>query len=288
MSTAVSRNPRVIAMPSSAEATGAIVWWILSGSVLLEALRRVWLQAGFDPADLPGAPTPKAALRRALKGLENKQRFARPCGDGWALVTQWEGTPDEAGHKAPEFAPLLEAWVNAAGIVEVKGGPEELGNKIKADYALEASQLSTEEVSNWLVKRAEVLSAVGLRDRGGLYFVPAGSLARWHAEAVVLRQASGHTLCEVPAMASDEAVAAILDAVQREAEAEALAMEEQLTGGSLGARALATRINRTEAVEKKVSLYEGLLGSKLDALRARLSSLRANLAAAMLSGGEEG
>lgn len=283
----VSRNARVIALPSATEASGAIVWWILSGSVRLEALRKAWLAAGFDEKELPPPPTEKAALRRALKGLENKTRFARPAGEGWALVAQWDGQADPDGRKPPEFAPILETWVGAAGVAEVKGGPAELAAKIKADYALEVSQLSTEEVSNWLVARAAKQNAVGLRDRGGLYFVPALTLKRWHAEAIVLRQASGHTLCEVPAMASEEAVAAILDAVQREAEAEALAMEEQLTGGGLGSRALTTRISKTEAVERKVALYEDLLGQKLDTLRARLSSLRSNLAAALLSGDAE-
>jgi len=282
---AAANRSSVIAIAGPVDTAGAVIWWHLSGTITGESLLHAWTAAGFDPELLPPPPSPKSALRRALRGLETKTRFARPLDDGrWALVAQGADAADKA-----TFDVLLEVGLDDEERVDIspvsgKTQPE-LTAALEANYALHRAELSTEDVSNWLVRRAALLKAVPLRESGGLYFVPAPNLPRWHAEAQALRTCSGHTLCEIPAMRSEEAVSAILDAVQREAESEAMAMEEELSGG-LGNRAITTRISRTEAVEAKVSLYEGLLGSSLETLRSRLSLLRANLSAALLSGDE--
>jgi len=271
----------VVALTAPVEAAGAVIWWHLSGCVSLHSLSQAWKDRGWSPDDLPEVPSPKTALRRALRAQESKTRFVRQVEGGWALVEQRQ-VPDSSD---PAFVILLLAGLGEDDRPAFARGDEtgpELEAAVGAAFDLARIELEPADVSSWMVWYGLKLSAVPLRDTGGLYFIPAQTLAQWHELATVVREVSRHTLCEIPAMRSDEAVSAILDAVQREAQAEAEAMEAELAKG-IGERAINTRLERTEAVEKKISLYEDLLGSKLETLRSRLSVLRSNLSLALLS-----
>ena len=100
--------------------------------------------------------------------------------------------------------------------------------------------------------------------------------------AKVIRENTPHDVGMIPAMKSDEAVRTILASLEAEAESEADKLFDAVAGGDLGAKALQTRGDRCDALMRKVSEYEKLLGVSATALNERLTELRGSLAAATM------
>jgi hypothetical protein len=122
-----------------------------------------------------------------------------------------------------------------------------------------------------------------LRETGGFYFVPRDKAGLWRVFTGVVHAVSRHRVYEIPAMRSDEAVAAILAALESEAAAEAKALEDELCKGEVTARTCTSRLAKCRDLAAKVASYEQLLGANLDVLRERLGHLDAGLAEAALS-----
>lgn len=281
-------RPNIIAVPD-ADTAGAIMWWRLSGDTDGTRLASNWASAGLPSELLPKPPTPTTALNRAVNEQREARRLARPLEGrhGWALVDE-----DARGENL-DYHVLLKVAVNALGRLEFFDMPkdpthalwsERVKTEIESAYNRHLDTLSHSDISSWIVSLAGDCNAVVLRDTGGIYFVPRPSMERWQGMVDVIRASSSHTIFEVPALRSDEAVAAIIDAIAREAQSEAEAMETEMADeGNLGSRALRGRVARVENVRAKVEAYERLLGRKLENLHLRLDALKANLAAAALA-----
>jgi len=282
----------VIAVDAHVPTAGAIVWWRLSGTVDYAALEAAWQAAGLDEKDLPSACTAATALRRAAHDLKEKRRLVRPLGrgNGFAIVRE-KVTNAQAELDYEVLCKVTLDGVERLKVEAVNGTDEvveRIEKEIRASYDQHLSALESEDFSSWLVRLMPKLDAVGLRDSGGVYFVPHSSVERLGDVAKVLREVSGHIVNRVPAMRSDDAVDAILDAIAQEAEQEAARMEADIEAAKLGSRGFENRIANCDAVESKVTRYEALLGRQLDALRERLVALRANLTVAMVKADSEG
>lgn len=268
---------QVIAVPDVKEA-GAIVMWWLSGTINAERLRAEWATAGLDVALVPDNPGVEAALRRAVGEQKEKRRLVRSLArmSGWAIV-------DEHASES-EVAYRQECTIKADAVgrvvVEPQGHP--LTQEIMAAFAGHLENLKTTDVSGWLSSLVRHLGAVALRDGGGVYFIPRDKLDAWRKMVGVVRSVSSHGIYEVPALLASEAVALVLRSIEYEAQAEAEAMEQKLDK-ELGARALETQVVRCSDVEKKVSGYEALLGTSMEVLKQRLSTLRSRLSEAALA-----
>lgn len=276
----MAKTVNVVAITEAMQEAGAIVWWRLSGDVPADTLRAAMVEAGFGEEQAPDNPTVPTALRRTLMELRNRDRLVIPRnnGKGWAVVAvKDEGDDDLA------FDQELNVQVDAVGRLQMLPADHPLQGQIKNAFDANLEHLAPEDISTWLVGMAYEAQAVPLRDGGGIYFVPKTKLADWRKLVGVLRSISQHAVYEIPALRSDEAVSAILAAIEREAETEALAMEEALADDNLGPRALHGRASRCDAVEQKVAAYEELLGTKLDSLRGRLDKLRAKIAHAAMA-----
>jgi hypothetical protein len=66
----------------------------------------------------------------------------------------------------------------------------------------------------------------------------------------------------------------VLDALVRDVNEEADDYSEAVTGGKVGARGLRARVNDCDALLARIAQYEGLLGSALDGIRARVQSVQ--------------
>lgn len=135
----------------------------------------------------------------------------------------------------------------------------------------------------WLADR---LHAVALRDRGGMYFLLRESVAEWRKMVEVVEAVSGHRVYNIPALRSEDAAKAVLDAVEAEA-LEAIERTREELKGELSDRALKTRQERCQQIATKVESYEEALGGKLEALRPLLDELHASIVAAALAVGAE-
>jgi hypothetical protein len=275
---------QIIAVPNEAlESAGAIAFWRLSGEVLADKLAGAWAIAGLDGRMLPGLPSPEAALARAVGAQKAKRRLVRPLKrGGWAIVDESVDGADNL-----DWNEALRVSLDPVGRVVTKiqnsNGYHATAQEIRAAYDHALTVLSQSTISGWLVELAKHLDGVPLRDTGGVYFLPPGkSCQSWQAATTALRACSDHRLLSIPAMRSDDAVEAVLVAVQAEAEASAAELEEELTGG-LGEGALRTRAQRCKAIREKVRRYEALLGESMEQIATRLEQLDANIAAAALA-----
>lgn len=284
----------VVAVTDADKATaGCIVWWRLSGTIDAEVLRTEWLAKGLDHNELPDNPGPVTALRRACRTQCKDRVLVRPLGrgEGFAIVNEAVKREDKDTPLDHEIIALVT--VNDVGRIDVRSprkAPTEaeakaidrIRTEIRHSYDHHLETLSSKDISVWLVNLMPRLDAVSLRDKGGVYFIPSHNVPRIEAAVSALRAVSEHRVHRVPAMRSEDAVDAILDAVDAEASSEAEGMEKELAAASLGKRGFETRIERCDDTERKVARYEELLGRKLDTLRDRLVALRANLTVAMV------
>lgn len=258
------------------DTAGAVIWWRLGGDTNLAALTASLATAG-DPAKPPKAPSPAAALRRAVSEQAHKHLLARQVDGGWALVSE-QVQGDALSYKTEAIAKL-----DANGECEVTAAAL-LRTDVIRDFQTYLGTLISYDVSSWLIRVAESLNAVSLRDTGGIYFLPAPAVAAWRKVAGALKAVTpGASLFEVPALKSDEAVAAILDAVAREAEAEADKIAAEVAADETGARALATRKARLDAVLGKLTSYEDLLGANLETIKKRVHDVEASVSLAILA-----
>ncbi len=143
----------------------------------------------------------------------------------------------------------------------------------------------THDVSSWLLDIAYGQGAVSLRESGGVYFIPKSGVDYWSKIANAVEAGGAGSVFRIPAVRTAEAVAAITDAVTAEAEAAALALEEELTktgDDALGKRAIATRTKTVQELLAKLNSYEELLGQQL-AVRERVSTLQSTLSAVALT-----
>lgn len=273
----------ILALDEHTAATGALVYWRLEGELDPQELGVLWKRAGLDPAWLPQTPAPSTALARALRERMSRRRMLRPLDGraGHALVQEAAEGDDLS------YSVGLKVKLDAAGRPVFEPADHPLAEDIRHDYNKHLETCSAEDIGLWLCNTTRRVDALGLRDRGGFYYIPPHQVGTWDAIVSCLKGVSEHRVFKIPALTSGEAVEAILDAIATEAGAEAAKMEAELLADELGGRALTGRVSRCEAVEEKVSRYEALLGTKMDAIRARLTSLRGNLAAAALMAQDE-
>lgn len=272
-------SPGVIALTEDVPTAGAIVWWRLSGAVLIDELEDAWDEAGLEVASLPQPPIGIAALRRAVLEQQTARRLVRRLGDGsgYAVVNE------KADGKELDYSVSVRFTLDAIGQLEHEGtAPQELIDTVRASYRAHQAELSPSDVGTFLVKQVEACDGVRLRDTGGIYFVPNGAMAAWQALSTAMKAASAHQLFEVPALRSEDAVEAVLDAITQEAQQEAATIAQEMQEQDLGARALDNRAERAKAMRTKVQRYEGLLGRSLETLTERLEDLGAQLTVAAL------
>lgn len=257
---------------------GGLTYWSLSGDVSPQALAAVWGTHNLPEEKLPEPPSATVAFSRAVKEQQGKRRLVRRTSRGYAIVN--ERLVDKDEDQPLEYQVELEVWLNAAGQVEADYHCE-VATQIRTAYEHHLENCSAEDIGSWLCRLVRGADGVSLRDSGGFYFVPPDRLEAWRSVMSALSAVSAHHVYIIPAMRSEDAVAAILAAVQAEATAEADIVEADLAG-ELGVRALNTRDGRLADVEAKVGRYEALLGVTLEALREKLGALRAGVSAALL------
>jgi len=281
-----TQNPGLVTiegMPSGA--CGAITWWALSGHLLLEDLADGYTAEGLSPKHLPGLPTPANALHRAALQVQDKRTLVRPLDRSgmWEVLTE-SIVKNEYGTPSclHSFECRVELRPDGTGLVT----PEDhiYAAKILGSYRVYRQALIAHDISVWLTGEVHRLQGVPLRDRGGLYFLPADKMAEWQAIARVLRGCSSHLVYEVPALKTEQTVEAILSAVRKDAEDELKAMEEYMAREPdlISTKGLNSHARTASAVRAKLEHYAKLLGAALPDLTDRLETLTGAIGAARL------
>jgi hypothetical protein len=274
---------KIVAVTEKVEHAGTILMWTLRGATDLQRLTAAWDREGLRIVDLPEGPSPATALRRALSELREKRRLIRPLGrgDGFAVVRELTDGEDL------DYRVEMKVKLDKVGRLTIEGGDTALREEVRASFDRHGNELSTEDVSTWLVGLIPSLDGVPMRGGGGVYFVPHHNLPLLDRMVRVLKSATDHNVYRIPAIhegddaSRSDVVQAILDSIEAEAAAEAEAMEKDLAAAAFGSRGLENRITHTDEVEQKIGRYEALVGTRLDGIRDRLTSLRAGLTVAM-------
>lgn len=258
------------------ESAGSMVWWSLR-SVRYDEMVAKLKEVGVPDKRLPHPVGPTTALYRAMRRFEDRRHFLRPRPDnrhGWTLVREHVENGEHLRWEAVGSVTLGEG-----GSLDINGAEHIRDELIKAFHEEQAT-LSTEEVSTWLTQSLmPLLNAIGLRQRGGFYFIPRQAVEQFRREVACLPG----DFCEVPAMRTKETVRAVLDSLARESAAGIDAIFTELSEGKLGSRALKTRKVECEHMAAKLSEYEAMLGSSLPVIVGRLEQLQAAVTQAVLA-----
>ena len=273
---------------------GAIVWWRLSGGLDIDNFSTFWSNTTLHKGWLPTPVGFERAFRRACVSQQGGRRLVRPLEShkGFAIVDELARGSDLSHRQRVNLTldNLGRIVAQASDDSVLDEDTEALVKTIQESYIWHQDNLTQSDVSAWLCKIMDRIQAVSLRDTGGVYFVPADALAKWELIVGCLRAASAHTVLSVPAMRTEQAVEAALDAIANESLVAIQALEKTLeehnspeSDTKLGARALAGRVAAAEKVAKKIAQYESLLGASLPSLTERLTELSANLVMAQMA-----
>lgn len=264
-----------------ASTSGAIVFYSLSGGANCTATRAAWEAAGLPSDWLPEAPTPHAALGAAVRDAAGS--LARPIGarrGGWVIFRE-DGAIDSEGRRTLDHTPAARASIADDGTLDVEGDAA-LVNQVRANFAHYLCHWTTNDLSVHVVATLNRLHALGLRDRGGVYFVPKESLSQLHTVREALK--ANVEVHLVPSLKSEDAVEAVLSALTTEVTAgiQSVFLDISEQGAKkLGARALRTRQATVAKLLEKATVYENLLGTSVDTLREKLGDLQAALTVAV-------
>jgi len=262
---------------------GLITWWRLSGVINYDVLVAAWAAAGLPEGELPSPPSDHDALRRALMPLRGPHTLLRalPNATGFAIVD--EEFVD--GERDPEYGVRFTAWIDYADL-EIRFEPAIPAEEVDAivqRFTAARRELDASDLSSWLVRRVARHDAVALRDTGGIYFIPEARAAAWSAFADVMRQVGASRVHEIPALRSERAVEAVVEAVIAEAQASVDALTKRIEKGDLTERGLRGQAQRCSQIADKLRLYEGLLDVKLGSMQRIVEEVDARIATLLLA-----
>ncbi len=271
-----------------ADMCGLLVFWELTGMVDLDDLREALASNGFD-ADTyaPQAPTLDVALARAAAGaLTSKRQLLRPLSrrGAWEVVLEKVVAEDADDRERCTYTSQLTGWVEKTGDTRaaVVHGDADLRDAVLIKVKFYENVLTPSDFSSWLLGQANKMHAIGLRDRGGFYFIPRDRVDEWKRLVNVVRQCSQHQCREIPAMKTDEAVEAILASVSAEATASMANTESWLAGDKASIRGLDAEDRHALRIREKLDHYCKILGRSMPDLEARLERLTGAIQAARI------
>jgi hypothetical protein len=262
---------------------GRIVYWTLSGVVEFDAFIEALEIGGIQKDLFPLPQTPDRALKRAVESIlvENKM-IARPIK---ALAGQSLFREEQKPQRV-RLSPELTVHVRDVGgyIPGLVFSPEghDLEKLITQRFARAITELDTISISGWIHKVLTQFSAVTMRAAGGFYFIPKAELSEWYRHMEPLQKTSRHKIYALPAVNSQDVIAAVLDALEAETKQVASELEVELQTLDLGVRALTFRAGKCDRMISKFERYEGILGQKLENLRKVFDTLKAQTSTMIL------
>lgn len=306
MSTIVFADPND---PILKNVIGASVFWKLSKSVnknlLCAALDRAYSNGAKGYPHVPTDVTPAAALKRLMGEYTDRNNILKdakhpmtgsklPCygifhkseigrlNEGYELV--WC-----AGLVYPDRQQMTNAELAQKGLVF--DGDVDYA-KIRESFALELERLGPTEQSIWLASLVRnQMRAVPFGN--GMFFIAPEHIAHWR-QLTTLLATFGITLYEIPAMRSDQAVAAVLSSLsdfcgkfREELDAELDGYFERKQSGQarkIQDRVIASRQARCDEQLALIASYENLFDTKLDEIKDQFLQCRARFGQLQLVG----
>jgi len=270
---------------------GSFTWWRLAGVIHYDKLEKAWQLADMPMRDLPSLPSRTVALKRALdeqyRGSHTLVRVL-PAG-GYAIVDEsFENGQEDDETVDPTYETRFKAWFDedlgelCFRNVDGKISEDEM-QAILSHFKMAQKELTHQDLSSWLSKLVRNVQSVRLRDTGGIYFIPEQHVAQWEKISDIVAEVGQSRVFGVPALRTDRAVEAIMDAVISDTTNEIETVTKLLDDATLGVRALKTRGEKLAALSDKLKVYENLLGVRLDEMREKIQEADARISETIIT-----
>lgn len=290
----------LVALPeiSSEVGAGAIVTWRRVAPVKVKKLEAAVIASGLERKLFPDNPRPVDCLSRGMEAQSSKRRFLRALpgvkrGTGWALV---EEAPvlgedvDGTGTGTLAHKVIVKGWMED-GAFNVTTEDETYGDVAEAVYEaaeLAAGEFTGGDLGGWLADLAIWgCQGVPLRQAGGCYYIPEVSMQIWHERTAVLRAAGRQVIVEVPAVKTDDVLAAVTEALELEV-TRAVGLASRYThdpDGVFTKRGVRSQRTNLETVAAKCKKYSDALGLSLQSVLDSLEKVTEELVVAAVMAG---
>ncbi len=240
--------------------SGAIVLWSTTSTTSLDKLT-VGLQSIGLEKFAPNQASPQTALKSAMTDLyAGPRKLVRPDRSGFSVVEETQG--------------VLGLQHEVVLTAQFRGGKLETYPLDEQDRVLHAYQhqldlVPVAAITACLTGIVRHLGGIALRQTGGIYWIPARSMATWAQVMAVVQSAGANTLYSITTQVDAESVRAVCDAIQAEMTSEVAQMQAELTEG-LSARAGKRRAEQLASMCDRLREYEQSLGVTLTTLRESL------------------
>jgi hypothetical protein len=263
---------------------GIVTFWTLADLTQRSVLKDAFEAAALDQF-VPEPRPPAGALRDALEEVCGGSRtLIRPLQtrDGFAVVREERGDEYQGNSYDVSLTAKIDPETNA-----IRFHPrDDRAPKVVEAFNRNLGLLRQHQVSKALVDLLKELGGTThLRPTGGIYWLPDTRLAEWQRAALAVERAAYQKPSAVYVIRHQldaDAIRAVRDAIVAEVSAEARRIQEEVTSGELGERALEHRRLEAEALRQKIGLYEGLLDTGLEGLRRAVEEADQAAAAAVL------
>lgn len=246
---------------------GATVWWQLRGNIPAKALRDAWDRHNI-PVALPALPSPEKKLGRAVESIRDAHTFTRPL----ARSGKWAIVHEEMAGETLLHSHQLSVWIPQGQTTPDYTDRTPITDKVQAAFDAQEGMLHRDDLSLWLADVIKQLHGTRMRERGAPYYLLPRHVDTWQAMNKALGEAGAGVLYTLPTLPSQEAEAAILDALRNDVQAETEDFLAKLDGQ--GARALRNRVSDLDSTLARLEAYESLLGDALSGVRKHVQGVQ--------------
>jgi hypothetical protein len=259
---------------------GAVTFWTI-GELTVRGLLQDGLEAAgfgtFVPEPRPPAGALKDALQQVLGGPTTLIRPLKSR-DGFCVIQE------QRGDQVNTYQPSLIARIDAA--LQITLMPYDARAQAIVDaYNAHLGMLRTQQVSAALVGILDQLGGTRLRPSGAIYWLPAPHLPAWQQVAQAVETAGfgrPNAVYVLRHQMDEDAIRAVRDAIVAEVTGEAARIDQEVSAGDLGERALEHRQTQAEELRRKILQYEDILGLGLQSLHQAVDQAEAAACKAVL------
>lgn len=261
------------------EDAGRLVVWHLHGSFDPIPFEEAWRAEGLSSSLLPRLPGEATALKAAMNELAEHRTLIRPLDkhDGYKVVRE-RAKDDDLEYDTTGLTVRLDKL--GRPVFSPPNHPSAV--RVKALYEEFLLRVPRSGASSWLAGRImPAVDAVGVKETGGVYYVPPHQVRTFEAMVKVIEAHTHHRVFPIPVVKAEKTVELVLDSLTAEVESECDALLHEINAAT--ERAIESRVDKLNTMLAKVGRFEATLGTKLSRAREVMADADGALAAAALA-----
>lgn len=259
---------------------GIIVTWSPNGEASLDDIKAAFATIGLSHLAPKSRDFKKALMAALTHKFSKKNRRVAPAGKGYEVLI--ENPVADAVRVETEH--LLSAWIG------VEGEDQYVATDVES-FELDGYAYTADNLAQWVMEAkqrvdgtaiGEALSAIGaslggipIRDAGGGYWIPSGSIGRWTSLVEALNAAGRPVrMCVWDTASTPRSIESTISSIAALVDKKCETIMGAVETGGLGVRALDTKTDEAIALVEQLSIYERTLGQGMDALKQKVLSVQ--------------